>query len=377
VEDFRFVRVLVCPDKFAGTLSATEAAEAIAAGWREAAPGDHVMTLPLSDGGTGFLEVLGRALDGPRLSVPAWDPLGRPVAAEVLVAGLSAYVESAQTCGLHLLAPAERDPLRASSYGLGAPVAAAVESGVREIVVGLGGTATNDAGAGLLATLGAAPLDRAGYALPPGGAALAACAGLAGVPRLRGTVLVAATDVDNPLTGPLGASAVFGPQKGAGDADVARLDAALGIFAEVLQRSLPTCPPGLAQRPGAGAAGGLGAAILACGGRCESGFGLVRRLLHLDAALAECDLAVTGEGSLDEQSLRGKVVAGVAAAAGELGRPCAVLAGRVRLDPAAARAVGISEAHSLVEAYGSARALADPGGALRELAATLARSRPA
>jgi len=352
-----------------------QVAAEIAAGWREVAPGDTVATRPLSDGGPGFLEVLEAALGGQRFAVPTVDPLGRPVTGSVLIAGdgATAYVESAHACGLHLVAPDERDPLGATSYGLGTLVAAAVETGVRRIVIGLGGSATNDAGAGMLAALGAAPLDAAGYALPYGGAALLGCASLGGVPRLRDVTLVAATDVDNPLVGPHGASAVYGPQKGASPEDVALLDAALRRFAGVLERALPTCPPHLAELPGGGAAGGLGAAILALGGRCESGIGLVRAVTGLDAALDDADLVITGEGSFDHQSLRGKVVAGVAGAARERGLPCVVVAGRVTADGQEAAAAGVTEAHSLVEHFGSVEAaMSRTAEGLRAIGARLA-----
>ncbi len=198
-----------------------------------------------------------------------------------------------------------------------------------------------------MAALGASPVDSAGYALPYGGAALAYCTRLNGVPRLRGVRLVGASDVDNPLTGPLGASSVFGPQKGATPGQVRALDAALARFATVLERDLPDCPSGLAAVPGAGAAGGLGAAILACGGRLTSGFDLVREFTGLDAALDDCDLVVTGEGSFDDQSLRGKVVSGVAAAARDRGLPCVVLAGRVEVGQRDALEAGVSESYSL------------------------------
>jgi glycerate kinase len=373
------MRVLVCPDKFAGTLSAVQAADAVAEGWRAARPDDQVVTRPLADGGPGFLEVLGvevlATAGGRRLPVATVDPLGRPAGGELLVAvDGSCYVESAQACGLHLLAEHERDPKATTSYGLGLLVAAAVEAGVARVVIGLGGSATNDGGAGMLAALGAAPLDEAGYALPYSGAALRAVAGLGGTPRLRGVELVAATDVDSPLTGIHGASAVFGPQKGADRADVLLLDAALERFAGVLEKALPTCPPGLAGLAGAGAAGGIGAAILACGGRCESGIELVRRLSGLDAALDDADLVITGEGSFDEQSLRGKVAAGVANAARDRGLPCVVLAGRVSAGRREAAAAGVVEAHSLVEHFAGsvAEAMARPADGLRELAGRLA-----
>ena len=377
------MKVVICPDKFAGTLSAAGAATAIADGWRSVAPGDEAVLRPLSDGGPGFLDVLGAALDARRIPVPTVDPLGRPAAGAVLLAGRTAYLESAQACGLHLLGAAERNPMVTTSYGLGALVATAVEAGARQIVVGLGGSATNDAGAGLLAALGAAPLDRTGYALPYGGAALLDAAALGGVPRLRDAVLVAATDVDNPLLGPAGASAVYGPQKGAGAAEVAVLDAALQRFAAVLERDLATCPPDLALLPGAGAAGGLGAAVLALGGRCVSGIDLVCRLTGVDAALDRADLVITGEGAFDAQSLRGKVVAGVADAARRRRLPCLVLAGRVATEPAEggvgpgeSAAAGITEVHSLADQPGGvAAAMARPAEALAALAATLAARR--
>jgi glycerate kinase len=375
------MRVLVCPDKFAGTLSALDAAAAVADGWREVAPDDEVVIRPLSDGGPGFLDSL--SLDSPsldaapgtrRVPVATTDPLGRPVAGEVLVDGTTAYLESAQACGLHLISEGERDPKLTTSYGLGLLIIAAVESGAREIVIGLGGSATNDAGAGMLAALDAAPLDDAGYALPYGGAALAACARLGGSPRLRGVRLVAATDVDNPLTGLHGASSVFGPQKGASREDVLLLDAALARFSEVLERDLPGCPAGLAAAPGAGAAGGLGAAILALGGRCDSGIGLVRRLSGLDEALDAADVVITGEGSFDHQSLRGKVVSGVAEAARDRGLPCLVIAGRVSAGRREAARIGVSTAYSLEEHFGSVeKAMSRPAEGLRALAARAAR----
>jgi glycerate 2-kinase len=370
------VRVVVCPDKFAGTLSSVEAAEAIADGWRTVAPDDEVVLRPLSDGGPGFVDVLATALpDARRVPVPTVDPLGRPVTGDVLLLDATAYVESAQACGLHLLAEPERDPKHTTSYGMGALLVTAVEAGARTVVVGLGGSGTNDCGAGMLAALGAAPLDGAGYALPYGGAALAQCASLSGPVRgLRDAVLVAATDVDNPLTGLSGASAVFGPQKGATREDVLLLDAAIERFSRVLENDLPRCPPGLAALPGGGAAGGLGAALLALGGRMDSGISLIRRISGLDTALDGAGLVVTGEGSFDAQSLRGKLVSGVAAAAGERGVPCVVLAGRVSTGRREAAAAGISEAHSLVDHFGSTEAaLERAADGLRELAGDLAR----
>ncbi|MEJ3745295.1 glycerate kinase [Actinomycetes bacterium KLBMP 9797] len=364
------MRVLICPDKFAGTLSAPLVAAAVADGWRSAVSSDETVERPLSDGGPGFLDVL--AALGESVPVPTVDPLGRPVSGSVLLAGDTAYVESAQACGLHLLASSERDPRATTSYGLGILIAHAVEAGARQVVIGLGGSGTNDGGAGMLAALGAAPVDEAGYVLGYGGAALTAAAGLSGAPRLRDALLVAATDVDNPLTGLHGASNVYGPQKGASREDILLLDAALTRWAAVLSQHLPTCPPELAGLPGAGAAGGLGAAVLALGGRCESGIALVTRLIGLDAALDAADLVITGEGSFDHQSLRGKVVAGVAAGARDRGLPCLVLAGQVSAGRREAAAAGVTEAVALADRVGLARSMADPAAALHEVAAHLA-----
>ncbi|GGJ84885.1 glycerate kinase [Pilimelia anulata] len=351
------MRVLVCPDKFSGTLTAAAAAAAIAAGWAAARPGDAVAVAPLADGGPGFVDALAPAVGGRRLPVPTVDPLGRPVTGEILVTGATAYVESAHACGRHLLRYRERDPAAASTYGVGALLAAAVTAGARRVVVGLGGSGTHDVGAGLLAALGAGPRDAAGAPLPPGGAALAAAAALAGPPRLAGRplagiALVGAADVDNPLVGPAGAAAVYGPQKGLRRRDVPRFDAGAAHLAALLAAALPGCPPDLADRPGAGAAGGLGAALLALGGTLTPGAALVRERLGLTARIAAADLVLTGEGSADAQTGRGKVVADVAAVARAHGVPCVVLAGRAGVSAAD---LGVSAVHSLTERLGSAR----------------------
>jgi glycerate 2-kinase len=341
------VRVLVCPDKFAGTLSSVEAASAIAEGWLAGRPSDRVTIRPIADGGPGFLSVLHAGLGGQLRDVATTDPLGRPVTGSVLVHGDTAYLESAQACGLHLLAVSERDPLSATTFGLGALVTAALESPVRAIVVGLGGSATNDGGAGLLSALSAPPRS--------------------GADILGSVSLIGASDVDNPLTGPSGASAVFGPQKGASPSDVELLDARLAAFAASLERNLPGCPPGLSSIPGGGAAGGLGAAILALGGRLISGVDLVLERTGLSTVIGSADLVLTGEGSFDAQSLRGKATAGVLAAAQSSGVPCLVLAGQVT--------VASSVAHSVAEHVGSVeRALTEPAESLRSLAARLAET---
>jgi glycerate 2-kinase len=361
------VRVLICPDKFAGTLSAPAVADAVAEGWG----GDTTLVRrPLSDGGPGFVEVLAGAVDGRLVPVPTVDPLGRPTGGEILLAGTVAYVESAQACGLHLLTKEERDPNTTSSYGLGLLITAAVEAGATEVVIGLGGSATNDGGAGMLAALGAPPVVAAGYALPYGGAYLNAAAALSGEPLLRQVSLVAATDVDSPMTGLHGASNVFGPQKGASREDVYRLDAALEVFAGVLERAFGVTD--LQSRPGGGAAGGIGAALIALGGRVTSGIGLVTASIGLERELDRADLVITGEGSFDHQSLRGKVVAGIANGARDRGIPCVVLCGRNETGYREAASAGVTETHSLTDLFGSeAEAMARPAEGLRILASRL------
>jgi len=369
------MRVLICPDKFAGTLSAVEVAEAIAGGWREVAPDDELTRRPLSDGGPGFVEVIAAAKpDAGLLDVPTTDPLGRPVTGQVLVDGPTAYVESAHACGLHLLTEAERDPKRTTTYGLGALLIAAVEAGARTVVVGLGGSATNDCGAGFLSAVGLTPRTPAGLFIGYGGAAVTQTATIDGRPHLRGVDLVGATDVNSPLLGIHGASAVFGPQKGATREDVLLLDDALSRFSQVLERSLSTCPPGLAEMPGSGAAGGLGAALLALGGRMESGIGMVRELIGLDRQLDASDLVITGEGSFDEQSLQGKAAVGVAGAARDRGVPCIVLAGRISAGRRPAMAAGVTEMHALTDHFGDVqKSMERPAEGLHELGARLAR----
>jgi len=373
------VRVLIAPDCFTGTLSAAQAAEAIAQGWRRSAPRDDLTLVPLSDGGPGFLDVLAGALEGTVVSVTVAGPLGRPVPAVILmvdtVNGRTAYLESAQACGLHLLSEGERNPLVTSTYGVGELIEVAVQQGATSVVVGLGGSGTNDAGAGLLAALGAG--DPA--ALAAGGALLRDLAddGLAGLAavreRLRAIELVLATDVDSPLLGFHGATAVFAPQKGATPEMAQQLESALGRFTEVAGRVVP---PGrdlltgkerrLDREPGAGAAGGLGYGLLLLGGRRVSGVQAVLDAVGFGSLVASADLVVTGEGTFDWQSLSGKVVAGVAQAAQAAAKPVVVIAGQVRVGRRETMALGISGTYAVAEDPAQvAAALADPAGTLR------------
>lgn len=360
------MRVLVAPDSFGATLTAPEAAAAIVAGWRAEDAGADVEALPMSDGGPGFLDVLAVTLGGQRRSYVVHGPLRDPTPADVLVVGDTGYVEAALAAGLHLLPDDRRDPRRTTSYGVGELIAATAP-GCRRVVVGLGGTATNDGGAGMWAALGAQPADR----LCAGGDALAALTEVL-PPHPLSISLLAATDVDNPLLGPDGASAVYGPQKGADRAAVLDLDDALRRWADLVEASL--AQSGLRDRPGAGAAGGLGFGLLALGAGLTSGFGVVAAATDLAGKVASADLVITGEGSLDAQSLRGKVVSGIARAAQEAGVPCVVVAGRSEVGRRDAAAAGIDDIEAVADLLGSAQAAMDAGaGGVQRAAAVLAR----
>ncbi|KFI94466.1 glycerate kinase [Bifidobacterium stellenboschense] len=337
-------RYLCAPDSFKESLTAIQAAQAMARGIKNADPDAEVRCLPMADGGEGTTRALVDATGGTMRTIDAHDPLGRPVRAAfgMLGDGTTAVVETAEASGLALLDPGERNPLVASSYGTGELIRAALDAGARRILVGLGGSATNDAGAGLLQALGVRLLDGCGRDLEPGGAALAGLdhVDLTGLdPRVRDVEIVAACDVTNPLTGPDGASAVFGPQKGASAADVASLDKALTRFAIVVERQLDAP---IADRPGAGAAGGIGAAFLAfLHARFMPGVDLVIEQSGLDEAARWADIVLTGEGSIDFQTKFSKTPAGVARTAKKHGRPVIAVAGHIGRGVDELREVGI------------------------------------
>jgi glycerate kinase len=364
------MRVLIAPDCFGGTLTAPEAAEAIAAGWRSGAPVDELTLCPLADGGPGFVEVLHSALGGHLHHRSVAGPLGASVDAVWLEHEGTAYLECAQACGLTLVPREERDALAANTIGVGELIAHALESKVHTIVVGLGGSGSTDGGSGMLRALGAIPVGQDGEPLPPGGGPLVDTARLVGRADLGDVTLIAASDVENPLLGKDGAARVFGPQKGADDLAVRRLERSLTRWADVLAEVAGRDVRGM---HGAGAAGGLGAALVALGATVESGAGVVRRLTGLDRALDKAELVVTGEGSFDFQSLRGKLVTRVSGAAAERGVPCVVLAGQVSVGRRRAASAGVERAYSVAEHVGSAEAsLADPAGTLTQLAGHVA-----
>ncbi|MSQ41775.1 MAG: glycerate kinase [Dehalococcoidia bacterium] len=334
-EPARTLRVLVCPQEFKGSLTAAEAARAIAEGVRRALPDAAIEQLPMADGGPGTLDIACAAAHGELVEGRASGPLGEPLRARwALLPGGRALAEAAATAGLLLTPERERDPARASTRGVGEQIAQALRRGVREIVTGVGGTGTNDGGAGALAALGYRILDAAGAALGPGGLALARLARIdasaatrfgAGAPVVR-----VAVDVTNPLLGPHGATLLYGPQKGVTPQLAPRLEAALAHWAECCRRDLGVA---IAELEGGGAGGGLAAGLAAAGATIEGGAALVGGLIGLPARIAAADLVVTGEGRLDAQTAYGKSVAYVAALAREARRRCVAVAGSIEAWP--------------------------------------------
>ncbi|MET8578275.1 glycerate kinase [Streptomyces sp. NPDC005012] len=376
-ETGRRVRVLIAADKFKGSLTAVEVAERVAAGLRTAVPEVETVSLPVADGGDGTVAAA-VASGFERHEVRVAGPLGAPVTAAFAVRGETAVVEMAEASGLQRLPAGELAPLTASTHGSGELLRAALDAGARTLVFGVGGSATTDGGAGMLTALGARFLGARGRELGPGGGALGELASvdLSGLdPRLSdGTVeLVLASDVDNPLTGPSGAAAVYGPQKGASPEDVAVLDAGLARYAEVLERAVGPRAAGLAQAPGAGAAGGIGFAALLLGARFRAGIEVLLEVVGFDAELRRAGLVVTGEGSLDGQTLRGKAPAGVAAAAVAAGVPVVAVCGRLALSPEELSGAGIARAYPLSALEPDVpRSIANAGPLLERAATALA-----
>lgn len=338
------MRVLIAPDCFGDSLTALDAARAIAEGWGRGRPGDEVVLAPQSDGGPGFVDVLAARVGAPELRRSRVSgPLRQRVDAEWIFEAdtATAYLEAAQACGLARLGgpPDSVTAVAAHSRGVGELIGEAVDAGARTVVIGLGGSGCTDGGRGMLDALGGP---------------------VAAAHRLTGVRLIAATDVEHPLLGPTGAARVFGPQKGADPATVDRLERRLAEWADRLESVTGRVVRGL---PGAGAAGGIGAALLALGGRRESGAALIAARTGLAADIAGADLIVTGEGRLDPQSLHGKVVGTLAGLGRAAGTPVLVLAGQVELDRAACRAAGISAAYAVADHAGSVRRAIDEAAA--------------
>ena len=345
--------IALAPDSFKGALDAAGVADALADGISRALPRARFRKIPMADGGEGTVAAWAAATGAEMREAAVADPLGRPVRAAFAFnpARATAVIEMAAASGLPLLAQNEYAPLETSTRGTGELVRAALDLGARHIILGIGGSATNDGGAGFASALGARLLDSRGRDLPPGGGALGRLASidLSGLdPRLAKTRVEVACDVTNPLCGPAGASAVYGPQKGASPADVARLDKALAHFAEVAEATLPPRRGRPAARgairdlPGAGAAGGLGFCLVAfCGARLRRGVEIVAKSVGLAEKLGGCDLVITGEGRLDAQTANGKTPAGVARAARKAGVRCIAICGCVGDGYAAVHRIGI------------------------------------
>ncbi|MGA5872823.1 glycerate kinase [Streptomyces cinereoruber] len=369
-------RVLVAADKFKGSLTAVEVAERVTAGLRRVVPDLEVETLPVADGGDGTVAAA-VAAGFERHEVTVTGPVGEPVTAAFALRGTTAVVEMAEASGLQLLPAGVFAPLTATTYGSGELLRAALDAGATTVVFGVGGSATTDGGAGMLAALGARFLDADGEPVGPGGAALAdlATADLTGLdPRFAEVDLILASDVDNPLTGPKGAPAVYGPQKGATPDDVRTLDAALAHFATVLEKAIGPKAAEAALAPGAGGAGGIGYGALILGASFRPGIELMLEVLGFAPALERATLVITGEGSLDEQTLHGKAPAGVAAAARAAGKEVVAVCGRLALPAEALGRAGIRRAYPLAALEPDpAKSMANAGPLLEEAAANIAR----
>ncbi|MFI0470567.1 glycerate kinase [Saccharopolyspora sp. 5N102] len=357
--------VLIAPDKFKGSLTAPQVAEAVAAGLRRARPDAQVRLAPVADGGDGTVQAALASGYAP-IPVRVAGPVGEPVDTEIAISGDTAVVELASASGLALLDPEELAPLAASSEGTGEAILMALDAGARTVVLGVGGSASTDGGAGMLTVLGARVLDAADNPLPPGGGPLGrvATVDLSGLdPRLAETEFILASDVDNPLLGERGAAHVYGPQKGADPEQVRFLDEALGNWSRAV---LAAGGRDVAEQPGAGAAGGVGYGALAVlGARMRPGVDVILELIDFDRQLEGAGLVIIGEGAIDEQTLHGKGPAGVAARAREAGVPVVAIAGRCDLTPERLREAGVEAAYALTDIE------PDPQRCIREAATLL------
>ncbi len=345
------MRILIAPDSYKGCLSAAKVADAMRLGALDALPDASIDCVPIADGGEGTLEAFFIACGGEMRTIRVHDPLLRLIDARYLVLPDGcAVVEMAMASGLPLLSSSERNPLTATTYGTGELVAHAVRSGAKRVIIGIGGSATNDGGAGFAQALGARITDTAGHDLPPGGAALvnAARVDLSALRTLlSGVSIQAACDVTNPLCGPDGASAIYGPQKGATPGMVRTLDTALGVWAHVLSASTGV---DISNDPGSGAAGGLGGGLKAmCGATLTPGFALVASATSLRERMRGCDLVLTGEGRTDAQTANGKAPAGVGQMAGAVGAKAICVSGALKQGYEALYSCGITACFSIAD----------------------------
>jgi glycerate kinase len=367
-------RAVLAPDKFKGSLTAAEVAEALAAGMVDVLPHLETITLPVADGGDGTVAAaLSAGFD--KIIVNAVGPTGEPVQAPYALHGDRAVVELAAVVGLSMLPSGRLDPLASHTYGLGLVIADAIRRGATTIVLGLGGSVSTDGGAAMVQALGARLLDSRGRDLSPGGGRLAGLARLDLEPlraALGGVTIIVASDVDNPLLGPNGAAAVFGPQKGAGPEELERLEQGLQQWSTIVSEATGRDD---AVRAGAGAAGGTGFAALALlNAEIRPGIELILDLIDFDRRVIGADLVVTGEGSLDEQSLAGKAPVGVARAAAGAGVRVVAVAGRLQLSAAQLREAGIAAAYPLTDLEPDLnRCIANASPLLRRMGAQIAK----
>jgi glycerate kinase len=371
------MRVVLAPDSFKECLPAAEVAAALARGWRRVDAQADLRLLPMADGGEGTTDALVSATHGQCIECTVHDPLGRPVQAAYGLLGdrETAVVEVAAASGLHRVPRELRDPARATSYGTGELIRAALDRGARRLIVGLGGSATNDGGAGIAQALGFRLLDDKGDELPRGGAALARLARIdasGAHPQLYACEITAACDVENPLCGPDGATAIYGPQKGVTPELLPLLDSALAHYATILARDLGA---DVAPVPGAGAAGGIGAGLMAFArAALRPGVALVAEACGLEEHICGADLVITGEGKLDAQSLSGKTPIGVARIAAKHGVRVVAVAGLVQLDADATERAGFQRVLSLTdEQTTQCRAMQHAAALLDQAGAQLAR----
>ena len=370
------MRIVIAPDSYKESLTALEVATEIEAGFREVFPDADYRKLPLADGGEGTVTAMVAATGGRLVEVEVTGPLGEALTAcyGLTGDGKTAVVEMAAASGLALVAPHLRNPLKTTTRGSGELIKAALDAGASHLIVGIGGSATNDGGAGMLQALGVRLQDRAGREIGFGGGQLADLEriDISGMdPRLQTCRIEAACDVDNPLTGPEGASAIFGPQKGATPEMVAQLDANLSRYAALISRDL-----GLQvdRVPGAGAAGGMGAALLAfCGAQLRPGIDIVMEAVGLETCVQDSDLVITGEGRIDSQSIHGKTPIGVARIAKRYGKPVIGIAGCLASDAGLVHGHGIDAVFSVLSQVGTLEeALADAAANVRATARNIA-----
>ncbi len=373
------MKIVIAPDSYKESLTAIEVAMEIEAGFREIFPQAKYVKLPMADGGEGTVAALVAATGGSLVAQEVTGPLGEPIEAYYGLTGdgKTAVIEMAAACGLALVAPQLRNPLKSTTYGVGELIKGALDAGISHLIIGIGGSATNDGGAGMLQALGANLLDHGGHEIGFGGGALVDLdrIDISNLDsRLKRCRMETACDVDNPLTGPKGASAVFGPQKGATPEMVAQLDDNLAHFAALIDRDLGVQVDNL---PGAGAAGGMGAALRAfCGSVLRPGIDIVMETVGLEGAVQGADLVITGEGRIDSQTIHGKAPIGVARVAKRFGKPVIAIAGSLSPDVNVVYEYGIDAVFSVLSQVGTAEeaflsAAANVRSASRNIAAIL------